>query len=856
MKLCRWGLVALCALWVGCADFGKAEAEFCERNPASCAGATVVLDPAVKATCVLLEIRDPANGSVRETRWLPRSGNTLPVEIRQATLPERVELAARPFLDGNCAGGTQARTPNGPFVTGTALFVEGLAEAAPLVLQPGTDGDSDGYVGTEAGGADCNDGVGAVKPGAPEACTDQVDFDCDNRKGCEAATCSAGACFGAPTAVTVTMPSPLTAGTCTSGGTVTLKDANGGNSRVIVDTAVSLRIAPANSVRFYADAACATPVTSVTIPANTSSASFFVQGQLVGNVTVTAAVTGLTDGTQAAVVNPGAGNRLAFQGTAQTVTAGVCSPQPVRIQSQDVQGNSAPVAVATAVALDAVPNINFKFYSDAACTTEVTSVNIPTQMSTASFYFRGTRSGSVSVAITATGFTGTAQAQTITAASPTAIVIAGPVTVAAATCSAAISATLRDPFGNPATAITNTQLNLISSNAQLALFSNNMCTTTASNLTIAQGAGSRDFFVRSTQAAVYSVTANGSGLTNGTVSVTVTAGPPTVLFFTATAQSPLPAGVCSGIVTVQQRDANSNPVIAASPTTVNLSASSQGFEFFTNSTCTGTAVTATSISTGTSTASFYFRGTKTVSNATLTVSVNSLTGTQFVTISAAPPAVLVFTVLPTTAVAGACSQVVLQTQDSFGNPSNVSAALAVSLTPSPAEDFTFHTANNCSAGSTVNQVTMASGQNTVTFYARGTKAGQVNLSATSSGLSNTSGSITITPQVGTKLVFLTASQVVNAGDCSANSIVQVQDIFNNASPVTASTLLELSSSSTNITFYASFRCDAPTTDVVISAGQSSRSFFFKGNFAETVTVTVSGPGLTSASQNQTIELIN
>ncbi|HLL02612.1 MAG TPA: MopE-related protein [Myxococcaceae bacterium] len=819
--------------------------------------ATVVLEGDIKATCVLLEVRDPADKRVLGRTWLPRAaGDTeLRAAIFKASLPTVVELAARPYLDGSCANNTEAQTPNGNFVTGTASFAVGkVVEADDLTLLPGTDADGDGYVGTGTGGSDCNDGVGTVKPGAVESCSDQVDLNCDSKKGCEASSCAAQSCFGPPAAVAVTLPSPLTAGTCTSGGTVTLKDANGVNSRVSVDTSVSLRIAPANSVRFYADAACATPVTSVTIPANTSSASFFVQGQLGGNVTVTAAVTGLTDGTQAAVINPGAGNRLAFQGAAQTVTAGVCSPQPVRIQSQDMQGNAAPVPTLTSVSLSATPDTNFKFYSDAACSNEVTSVNIATQMSTASFYFKGTRSGSVLVAITAMGFTGTSQAQTINAAAPTAIVIVGPVTVAAATCSVAIFATLQDPFGNPATATTNTQLNLISSNAQLALFSNNTCTTTASSLTFAPGVGSRDFFVRSTQAAPYSITATGSGLTNGTVTVTVTAGPPSVLVFTATAQSPLPAGVCSGIVTVQLRDANANPVIAASPTTVSLLASSQGPEFFTNSTCTGTAVTATSIDTGASTASFYFKGTKTVTNAILTAAVDSISATQTVTITAAPPSVLVFTTRPTTAAAGACPQVVLQTQDSFGNPSNVPSPQTVTLTPGPAEGFTFHTANNCNAGSTVSQVTVLSGQNSVTFYARGTKAGQFSLGATSPGLSSASGSLDITALAVNKVVFATSPHVVTADVCSPIVTLNSTDSFGNVVPVSNAESIALSAQAgdSEFRFYSDSNCSMVITGVSIPATQSSASFYFKGEKARTVTVTANATNLVDGTQDQTI----
>lgn len=817
--------------------------------------ATVVLDPAVSATCVLLEVRDAADKRVLGKSWLRRSDNELRAAIfKTSALPTSVELAARPYLDGSCENNTEAQTPNGNFVTGTASFVVGqIVEAAPLTLQAGTDTDGDGYVGTGAGGADCNDGAAQVKPGAAEVCTDQVDLNCDTKKGCEASSCAAQSCFGPPAAVAVSLPNPLTAGTCTGGAMVTLKDAAGANSRLGTDTSVSLQVTPGNTISFYSDAACATSVTSVTIPANTSSATFFVQGQLVGSATVTASAAGLTQGTQAASVNPGAGNRLVFQGPPQTVAAGVCSPQAVQIQSRDAQNNPAPVGALTTVALAATPNTNFRFYSDASCFTEVTNINIAQQSSSASFYFRGTRSGSVSVAITSTGFTGGSQAQTINAAAPSAIIIAGPVTVQAAACSAAISVSLQDAFGNPATATTNTTINLVPSNAQLTIHGTNACGAQVPSVSILAGTGSRDFFVRSTQANSYSITATGSSLTNGTVNVTVTAGPPAVVAFT-TAQQSMQAGVCSGVATVQLRDANTNPVSVASPTTVDLSVSApQGFQFFTDSACAGAAGTTTSIAAGNSTANFYFKSTKTVTNATLTATVNGINGTQPVTITAAPPSAMALTV-PATAAADVCTPLTLQTQDSFGNPSTVSALQTVSLTASPPDSFTFHTASNCSAGSAVTQVPVASGQSSVTFYAKGTKAGQVALSGTSPGLSNASGSLTITPLAVNKVLFATAQRVVVAGVCSPIVTLQSVDTFNNPVAVTNAETVTLAAAAGDpeFKFYSDPTCSTLITSVSIPASQSSASFYFKGEKARTAMVTANAANLTDATQDQTI----
>jgi hypothetical protein len=838
------GVLALLVLVTACGS------EVFERDAIR---ATVVLDPAVNATCVLLEVRDPADKRVLGKSWLSRSDNELRAAIFKGSLPGTVELAARPYLDGSCANGAEAQTPNGAFVTGTASFATGkVVEAAPLSLQPGTDGDGDGYVGTGAGGADCNDGAPAVKPGAVETCSEQSDLNCDNKKGCEAASCGPQACFGPPAAIALTVPTPLTAGMCVSGGMVQLKDAASVNSRASVDTQVNLQV-PGSNVGFYSDAACTVSVTSVTVAVNTGSASFFVQGQLVGPATVTASANGLAAGTQAVTVNPGAGNRLAFLSPARTAMAGACS-LAVQVQSRDAQNNPSPVTTATTIGLNANPNTGFKFYSDAGCTTEVGSVSLGMGASEASFFFKGTKAGAVTVSVTATGFTGATQGETINPGPPAFIVIAGPVTVQAATCSPAISATLQDAFNNPTTAGANTQINLSAGGAPLSIFSNNTCGTAASSVTIAQGTGARDFFVRGTQAGTYTVTASNGPLTSGTVSVTVTPGPATVLAFT-TGQQSLQAGACSGAATVELRDANANPVTVATATTVNLSvAPSQGFQFFTDSNCSVAAGTTASIAANSSTATFFFKSTKAVTGAALSAAVNSITANQPVTITAAPPTMLAFTVLPGTAAAGACTAVTAQTQDSFNNPSTVSSAQAVSLAASPTDGFTFHTANNCSGGSTTTQVSVPSGQDSITFYARGTKAAPVSLSGTSAGLSNAAGSITITALAASKVAFATQPRSATAGSCSPVVTLESTDTFGNVVTVGSAENVALSvpAGDPAFKFYSDSNCTTIITNVSIAASQSSASFFFKGDKARTVTVTANAASLTDATQDQTI----
>ena len=817
--------------------------------------ATVVLDPAVKATCVLLEVRDPANKSVLGKLWLPRaaSANELRAAIFKASLPESVELAARPYLDGNCENKTEAQTPNGNFVTDTASFVKGkVVEADPLSLQPGTDGDGDGYVGTGAGGADCNDGAAVVKPGAAESCSDQTDLNCDAKRGCEATACGPQACFGPPASIALTLPAgTVTAGTCTSGGMVQVKDAAGINSRVGANTAIGLTVAPASSLTFYTDAACTTAVTSVTIASGTGSAPFFIKAQVTGTLTVTAAFPGLASDTQSVTVVPGQGNLLVFRSPPRTATAAACS-QVVQLQSQDAQGNAKPVSAATVISLAATPNTGFTFYSDSSCNTVVSSVTLNAGASDASFYFKGTKSGTVTVTVTAPGLTGSSQDETINPGPPAAIVFGPPQTVQAGNCSTPISVELRDAQGNTITVGASTQINLAASGVAVTLSNNSGCTGTVTNVTIPANSSSATFFVRGNVAGNATITGSlpgVPGVPNAMVVVTIAPGPATVVAFTTPAQS-VQAGTCSTVRTVQLRDALANPVNVGADTAVNLSAAPpDGFQFFTQAGCGGTAVTSVTIPTGSSSASFFFRTTR-AGSPVLTAATSSLSGTQTETITPVAPTVLAFPQSPLTVVAGVCTPVTLQAQDIHGNASPVSGNQGVTLAANPSAGFTLYSNSGCST--TTTSVTILSTQSSATFYVTGTVTGSVTVSATRGGFTTGNLVTTVEPGPANRIGFSTTAQTVEVGACSGLTTVQVRDAFSNATPVAANTDITLTGSTANITFYANANCTGPVTFVTVPAGQSSASFYFKDTVVENVTITAASGSLISGAQQQTI----
>lgn len=811
--------------------------------------AQVLLKPEINASCVLFEVRDPSSQEVLQKRWLTRSDDSLDVAILRGALPATVAITARPFRDGTCeATGEQGdKKPNGVAKSTTASFAKDPVPVTPIQLEAGTDADGDGYVSSDTGGSDCQDGATAVNPAAAETCSVQEDLNCDGLKGCQASTCGATACKGPAVALTMGVTgSSVSAGTC-SAGTLGVKDSNGTDTRVGAPASISLA-APGGGVAFFADATCTTPATSVTLTGNSDSVTFYFQGQIAGSVTLSASATGLTTATRTLQVTPGTGNKLVFTSTPRTAVARACS-QAVQFQSQDALNNPAPVTAATVVTPVAPQGSTLKFYSDSGCNTELTSgITLAVGASNGAFYFKGTLAGTVNVNLTANTFTGAQQTATITAGPPTVMVFTGPATTAAGDCSTPVTVTLKDADGNTANATGATNINITPNGGPLTYSTGATCTPTTTTVSIAAGSSSATFRYRSTQAGSFNIGGSFGGLTSTPLAVTITPGAPTVLGFTTTAQT-VTAGNCSAVATVQQRDTFNNPVPVSADTPVSLTANpSAGFQFFTDSNCATAAVSSVNILSGASSANFYFKSTVSGTVA-MTATQGGLTANQNATLNAAAPTVLAFSPAALTVAAGDCTAVTLTSIDAFGNRSNVPSNQAITL--APGANMAFFPTNTC--GTSTTSVTINSGSSSVSFFARATVVGSVSGTASRSGFTTGTLSLTVNPGAPSKLAFTTNEQTLEVNTCSAVTTVQVRDSSNNPSPVTSNTTVNLTASpSGNITFYLNADCTGPTTSISIPTGQTHGSFYFRDTTAENVTITASNAGLTNATQDQSI----
>src|SRR5207253_3025606 len=179
--------------------------------------------------------------------------------------------------------------------------------------------------------------------------------------------------------------------------------------------------------------------------------------------------------------------------------------------------------------------------------------------------------------------------------------------------------------------------------------------------------------------------------------------------------------------------------------------------------------------------------------------VFSSTPTQVETATSAAASQLVF---PSSALSFAATSsptggpITIQSQDSFGNPSNPSTAETIALSSSSPDSPKF---SLTSGGGTIPSVSIPSSVNSVTFFYGDTKAGTPTVTATGSGgfSSTVSQTATVNAAAASKLVFTSSalSFTATSSPTAGPVTIQSQDSFGNPSNPLSTETIALSSNS-------------------------------------------------------------
>ena len=185
-----------------------------------------------------------------------------------------------------------------------------------------------------------------------------------------------------------------------------------GNPTTTAQT-IKLTSSPAGAV--FATGQNGAGITSVTMPAGSSSAIFYFGDATAGTPTITAQATGLAVATQQETVSGATASKLVFTTSPVSGSASASANLgPLTVQEQDQSGHPVSAAQNLSVALSS--SSSGAVFATSPNGSPVASVTIPAGSSSATFYYGETKAGTPTVTAHATGLSAAAQIEAVSAA--------------------------------------------------------------------------------------------------------------------------------------------------------------------------------------------------------------------------------------------------------------------------------------------------------------------------------------------------------------------------------------------------------------------------------------------------------
>ena len=635
---------------------------------------------------------------------------------------------------------------------------------------------------------------------------------------------------------------------CSSAKSVQVQDASGYGINN-TSTTYNITLSAGVPVTFYTNSTCTTPATAVVIGPGINSATFYSKSSTLGAGYWYASYTGLT---QAQTYEYTYG-RMAFTSAAQTITAGDCAPLPAVFQLQD--GNNAVYTAAASTVLSLGGSSGFTFFSDATCTTAITSVTVPAGGTGGQYYWRGTTAGSVYIYVQGSYYDWTYQYQTVNAGPPSQIAFTtSAATVTAGACSPQANLAIQDVYGNASniTGATAVVISLSGSLSGTTFYSDAACTLGITGVSVQPGRNTASFYWKGITPGSDVLTATGDLRGTGTnTSGTQTETVRPKLAFTSTALN-LPAGTCSPAIVLQSQDGAGGAWPATAATNINLSTTSGAGQFFSNLSCTS-SITGITLPLSSSSVNVYYKDTRAGSPA-LSASASGYAGaSQGETILPGTPYQLAFSSTAQVVGRTLCSAATtLVLQDQYGNNTTNTVARTINLSSSSAA-MIFTSDAACGTQLPSSQITLPANAASVSFYFSDGNQGLPIITASCGGLLSANQTETITLGAATKLAYYTnGAQTLAAGACSQQVTVQSQSANGTPQAVLGDVAVALGSTSAGASFYSGVGCTGSVTSVTIPNGGISANFYWKDTTAGTPTLTASTSGLQSATAQQTV----
>ena len=532
---------------------------------------------------------------------------------------------------------------------------------------------------------------------------------------------------------------------------------------------------------------------TISIPAGSSSASFYYGDTMAGTPTITASGA-LVSGSQTETITPGPAAQVTITPNPSTATASSTTNVALGLQLQDQFGNNTTSSGTTTLALSSPSATDFFAASSGVSGTLGNTINVSfaNGVGTATSYYGDEKAETDTItAMNGSTTWGSGSVSiTVGVAAKVAITPNPSTATASGTTNVALGLQLQDQFGNNTTSSGTTTLALSSPSATDFFAASSGVSGTLGNtinVSFANGVGTATSYYGDEGAETNTITAKKGSSTWGTVSQTVTPGPAAQVTITPNPSTATASGTTNVALGLQLQDQFGNNTTSSGTTTLALSSPSATDFFAASSGVSGTLGNTINVSfaNGVGTATSYYGDEKAETDTITAMNGSTTWGSGSVSITAGPATKVVFTTSPSATAAGGtafATQPVVTVEDAFGNTVTTdTSGVSLAIT---AGSGTSGAALAC----TTNPVTAASGVATFSGCSINKSGVGYTLTATDGTLTAaTSSAITITVGPANKLVFTTqpVGGVHEATNFATQPVVTVEDAGGNT--VTADT---------------------------------------------------------------------
>lgn len=664
-------------------------------------------------------------------------------------------------------------------------------------------------------------------------------------------------------------PSEVTAGEASQAFTVQVQDAY--SNPVNVQSNFPVYLTTSNTDGIFSATSFGATITSISIPSGSNSVNFyFKQNKYFSTQTVYASDTsggfgaaGITDAQTVVTINTGSIAQLGFlEASPYNATAGIAA------------GTFTAVVKNTfGVEIPTPSDLQLYLYTDSTATTKefsllnnpwtpITSHTLTTGSSRFTFYYKDTKSGTTTIKVSdddnATfefGLTNATISLNIAAAAPSSVKFStNSQTIDAGVVSSVMTATLYDQYNNVAKSVGSTTVNLATSSGtgRFDRQSNGAFNGSITTVIISNNQSSANFYYKDTNIGTPLITLSATNLTGDSQSQTIVYGNVTRYDLTVASTS-IVAGVSSQAITLRTYNAGNVNIPVPSNFNVNLTSSRVAtgrFDTSSEGQFNG-SVTSITVLAGENSAVFYYKDTL-VGTATVSATKTSYTtATRNFTITAnvASKIVFKFATLPDLSIGQKSAGIYAQTQDQYGNVTNVTSNTTVYL-HSTSSNHEFTNASN----SLINSITIASGTNEAQFFYKDFNVGTPTITLSDivypdspdQGLTNDSKSINIVYGTPTKLRLTAANPELQAG-VAGQVTLTLLNAYDQEVPAITNTVVNLQSTSGTGGFDTNVNGSYNLTSVTVLNGSSNTPFYYKDTTSGSPTISAIRTGFTTGT---------